>query len=254
MNDAPRTHATHALAPGVRACAPGVLFLENSRTLVAADAHLAYEEVIGGALPVWSAGEIARRLLQAARRLDAREIVLLGDVIHASAMSDGAAHAVRSALDALRAYCTLTLLAGNHEGRSRGAAVLGPTLEATVRDGWLLVHGDGEPQPGRHTIVGHLHPSLHLTGGASVPAFLAGERLIVVPALTPYSSGLDVRSAQCRRALRVWGVAEGDAYVVAAADERVYAFGTLAALKRALARPAGSLPARRSRRRLLRPD
>ena len=249
-----RAAERYELAAGAFALAPGVLWLAESRAIVAADAHLAYEDVIGGALPTWSTPEIAALLLLAARRTHAREIVLLGDVIHGSRMSEGAARTVIAALDALRAEVTLTLVAGNHEGRTRGFDVLGETVEETHRDGWLLLHGDRPPPAGSRAIIGHLHPSLHMGGGANAPVFLSGERVIVVPALTPYSPGLDVCSADCYNALRPYGAARGELCVTAVTAERVYPFGSLAKLKKTIARPGGSGPRDRYRRKFLRAD
>lgn len=240
------------LVPGVSALAPGLLWLERSRAIVAADVHFAYEEVIGGALPMWSTSEIVATLLVAARRMRAGEIVLLGDVIHGSRMSEGAARTVREALDALRGDAQLTLIAGNHEGRGRGAGVLGQTVEFAQRDGWLLLHGDKTPARPERCIVGHLHPSLPLGGGAGAPAFLGSRTVIVVPALTPYSGGLDVLSESCLDALRGFGVSSrADLHVVAAAGDLLYPFGRLSQLRGAI---AGRPPARRSRRKWLRPD
>ena len=211
------------LCEGVIALAGGLLWLARSRTIVAADAHFAYEDVIGGALPLWSTAEITQTLLIAARRMQAREIVFLGDVIHGSRMSDGAAAAVNDALDRLRKECIVTLVAGNHEGRTRGAAVLGETVDAIERDGWLLLHGD-EAVRAQRCIVGHLHPSLRM-GGTTIPVFLAAPHLVVVPALTPYSSGLNVLSRDCTAALRRFGDT-ANAMVVAATANRVYPFGS----------------------------
>jgi metallophosphoesterase superfamily enzyme len=64
----------------------------------------------------------------------------------------------------------------------------------------------------------------------TAPAFLACEKLIVVPALTPYSPGLDILSQDCANALRAWGVRRREVQVVVAAGERLYPFGSLAAL------------------------
>ncbi len=246
------------LVPGISAVAPGVLFLHRSRTLAAADIHFAYEDVIGGALPTWSTSELVGTLLIAAKTLHAEEIVLLGDIIHGSIMSEGAAGAVRAALEALRAALTLTLVAGNHEGKSRGAAVLGETFEQVERDGWLMLHGDraltaAQLAAHRGVVIGHLHPSLPLGGGENAPAFLHSERLIVVPALTPYSSGLNVFSSECLRALAPFNIhSRGELQVVAATGEMLYPFGSLASLRNAVSyAPA---PARnRYRRKVLRP-
>jgi len=245
------------LARGVEALAPGLAWLPQSRTLIAADAHLAYEDVVGGALPLWSTAEIVATLGIVARAAHAREIVFLGDIVHGSAMSSGAVRAVRDGLEILREIAAVTLVAGNHEGRSRAFAVLGDTVEECERDGWLLVHGDRPAALGRPAIIGHLHPSLHLGGGSSVPAFVASDALVVVPALTPYSPGLDLLSSEFARAIGLWSVRRDEAHVVAATLDRVFPFGSLAALRAALrspASPAAARPPSRFRKRHLRSD
>ncbi|MDP9016768.1 MAG: hypothetical protein M3N19_00415 [Candidatus Eremiobacteraeota bacterium] len=244
---------SYELAPGAFAMPCGLLWLERTRTLIAADAHFAYEDVIGGALPLWSTAETAATLTIAAKRLGALEILLLGDIIHGSVMSPGAAASVAVTLQTLRSHAEVILIAGNHEGRSRGIAVLGETFEFAVRDGWTLLHGDKPPVPGTRSIIGHLHPSLHMGRGASVPAFLAGSDLIIVPALTPYSPGLDVCSDACIAALAPWDVGRRDLHVVASTAERVFPFGTLSALRQTIKRPYSGKP-NRFRRKYLRPD
>ena len=244
----------HPLADGVLALPGGFALLTESRALICADAHLGYEDVMGGgaALPLWSTTEIVASVALAARRHDAREIIFLGDAIHGAGLSEGAARAVRAALDALRAQAQLTIVAGNHEGRTRGAAVLGATVEGCERDGWTLLHGD-RPQPlAARTMIGHLHPSLHLGGELTAPAFLGSRALVVVPALTPYSPGLDVLGDACLEALAPWRIERRDVQVVAAGTDRVFPFGALSALRGALYRPPdGSAP---YHRRVLRPS
>jgi metallophosphoesterase superfamily enzyme len=232
----------------------GLAWLPATRTLVAADAHLAYEDVVGGALPLWSTAEIVATLALAGDRLMAREIVFLGDIVHGSQMSDGAIVAVRNGLAHLRSKFELTLVAGNHEGRSRAFRILGPTVEECERDGWLLVHGDRPAVLGKRALIGHLHPSLHLGGRTNVPAFVASEALVVVPALTPYSPGLDLLSEDFARAIGMWSVRRRDAHVVAATGERVFPFGSLATLRDALRAPIPSRAPSRFRKRHLRPD
>ena len=241
----------YPLADGVVGLWPGVAWLPGSAALIVADAHLAYEDVIGGALPLWSTDEILATLTLLRRRTDAREILFLGDIVHGAQMSEGAARTVRAALDALRAECTVTLVAGNHEGRTRAFALLGETAERLERDGWLLVHGDGTPQFGTRTIIGHLHPSVRLGGGTYAPAFVGSETLVVVPALTPYSSGLDCCSDDFIAVLGAWNVRPKDAHVAAVGGELMHPFGALAGL-RALLRDARGVrsagPPRRRKR------
>lgn len=253
MNRLPsRATYAHTLAPGVVAVAPGIGWLPQSCALLVADAHLGYEDVVGAALPLWSTAEIVTTLAVVAARMRAREIVFLGDIVHGAMMSEGAMRVVADGLDTLRRGCTVTLIAGNHEGRTRAVRVLGPTLESCERDGWLLVHGDGPAHLGRRTIIGHLHPSLHLGARATVPAFVASDALVIVPALTPYSPGLDLLSEDFARALAPWNHVRDDVNVVAATHDRVLPFGSLATLCRTLRapvrRPAPAIPAQYRRR------
>jgi len=235
------------LARGVVALAPGLAWLPIAQTLIVADAHLAYEDVIGGTLPLWSTAEIVATLSLVATNVAAREIVFLGDIVHGARMSEGAVRTVRDGLEVLRAIATVTLVAGNHEGRSRAFAVLGATVEACERDGWLLVHGDRPATLGRRTIIGHLHPSLHMGGGANVPAFVASDALVVVPALTPYSPGLDLLGEEFACAIGMWSVRGRDAHVVATTLDRVYPFGSLATLRTTLRKPSQAVACASSR-------
>jgi uncharacterized protein len=233
--------------PGIAALPHGLLWIAATRSVVAADAHLAYEEAIGGALPLWSTQETLALLLDAVDRNGAREVVLLGDALHSSRMSEGAAAVVVRALDTLRGRCAVTPIAGNHEGRSRGRRILGATAESIERDGWLLLHGDDAAAArNRRCIVGHLHPSLPLAGGETVPVFLSAPELIVVPALTPYSTGLNVLSDDCTTALHAFVSSTNRIAVTAATADRVFPFGSLGSLRAALAgKPALRAGARR---------
>jgi metallophosphoesterase superfamily enzyme len=244
---------SYALARGVTALPGGVALLDASRVLLCADAHFGYEDVMGGALPLWSTGEVAATIAIVARRHAVREIIFLGDLLHGSTMSEGAVRAVQRELLALRAIASLTFIAGNHEGRTRGRSILGDTVETCERDGWHLIHGDRPARPGMPTIIGHLHPSVHFGGTSAVPAFLAARDLVVVPALTPYSTGLDVLSDACLHALAPYGVRRPDLQVVAATADCVYPFGTLSRVRDALRAPAHPR-ANGYRRRHLRAD
>ena len=134
--------------------------------------------------------------------------------------------------------------------------VLGETVEFAERSGWRLVHGD-KPSLEGHVIIGHLHPSI-ASNGTSAPAFLAGGGVIVVPALTPYSEGLDVCGHECFEALQPFGVrSRGDLHVVAATPGLMYPLGSLAGLRQELRHPIAESagPTRYGyRRKFLRPD
>lgn len=253
MNAAEMQGGELMLVPGVRALAPRFAYLEATQTLITADTHFGYEEAIGSALPAWSTADMLAALLHAIRRSEARELVILGDIVHSPRMSDGMAARIRDVLGQLRSVCDVRLVAGNHEGRGRARDILGETYEVVQRDGWTLVHGD-VVRPAERSIIGHIHPSLPLDGYKSVPAFLAAPSLIVVPALTPYSPGLSAMSAECFRAIKPFGVRSfREVRLTACTQQRLYSFGSVAAMHDVLSRPQDD-DRSRFRRRVLRPD
>lgn len=212
----------------------GMLFLAATRTLVAADLHLGYEELIGAVLPLFSLSETVSCLARAIRQTGALELVLLGDVIHGSRMSERTARAIREGLDRLRERTVVFAIAGNHEGAGRGRLVLGPTHETLERDGWILTHGD-EPPPqtsGRRAVIGHLHPALHCGGSRTAQAFIVNRSVVVVPAQTPFSPGLDVGSEAARAAVAPWARGGGRPKLVVVTPGRIRPFGFMSDLRR----------------------
>ncbi len=232
MNAAPRALSV-ALGGGAHALPGGLLWLEATASLVVADLHLAYEEAIGGALPLWSLDESRTALEDACAAHGARELILLGDVVHGTRLSEGAAARVTATIRRLRRLCTLTIVAGNHEGATRGAELLGECVEEVERSGMLLHHGDRPRLSGFRHVIGHLHPSIALGGDRSVPAFLVAPEAIVLPAASSYSRGLNVLGRDCRAAIAVYGARAGSTDVIAATASHCYPFGSIASLARA---------------------
>ncbi|GAC1443550.1 MAG: hypothetical protein NVSMB59_08350 [Vulcanimicrobiaceae bacterium] len=89
-----------------------------------------------------------------------------------------------------------------------------------------------------------------------MPAFVASDALVVVPALTPYSPGLDCLCDDFAAAIGAWSVARRDAHVVAATLDSVYPFGSLSTLRTTLRTPSQTIsrPPSRFRKRYLRSD
>ena len=216
-----------SLGGGAHALPGGLLWIEPTASIVVADLHLGYEEAIGGALPLWSIDERLEMMERALVAREAHECILLGDVVHSVYLSEGAAAHVVAAMQRLRTICTLIVVAGNHEGRTRGTELLGDCVEEIERAGMLLAHGDRPRLSGARYVIGHLHPSIALGGEQSVSAFLAAPELIVLPAATPYSRGLNVLSRDCRSAIGAYGAQPGSTQIVASTATHCYPFGTI---------------------------
>lgn len=206
------------LHPGLQAHPSGCVWHPDTRTLFAADLHLGYAwaQRRRGELAPLVAGETEARLRAALAELAPRELVLLGDIVHAPRPAPEEWVAIQAALGEFgRAVERLTLVAGNHD---RGFAW--PTADAWRSGGLLAVHGHRLPEAAEREsslcLYGHWHPAVSLRDAAGarhrLRAFLVSDRAIVLPALSAFAAGLDVRKpwpADLREALgegaaRVW--------------------------------------------------
>jgi metallophosphoesterase superfamily enzyme len=174
----------------------GALWLPEHQTLLAADLHLGYgfAQRRRGELGPVAEGGVAARLREAIAEFDPRRVVLLGDVYHAARPSEAERRMIASALAAVTSE--LVIVRGNHDRAILRDLRLAP-VEEWRAPGVLAVHGDTMPETDGYLIVGHFHPVVKLSDAAGVkrryPVFVIGERICVLPAMSPYSSGMPWR-------------------------------------------------------------
>jgi len=192
------------LLPG--ACAA---LLERSRALLVADAHLGFAHTLrrrGALLPPLDLG-LPARLAEAARRAEARRVIFLGDVVEAPRPSAEERAHVEEVF--ARIGLPITVVLGNHDRgflRDFPGVQAVPSLEL---DGWSLHHGDRAPPPGDGPfVIGHFHPAIRVTDGAGVshriPAAVAGDRGVCLPAASPFSGGLVLTPGRAPKELLAW--------------------------------------------------
>ena len=213
------------VAPGVALSGHAGAWLAASRTLVVADVHVGYARAArrrGGWLPDVERGvDAAARVLDAVRALDARRVVVAGDLRHSTRDVDPAEMAeVADFLGRVGAACEVAVVPGNHDRRgddayaAAGALVAAPPLDL---GDVLVAHEPPAAAPARWTVCGHLHPAVEVrdeTGaGARYPCALVGPRVVVLPAFGRWAGG--VAGARLRRSLFV---AEWRAYAVAGGE------------------------------------
>lgn len=132
---------------------------------------------------------------------DQREIVFLGDFLHAAS---GRAPATLQALQAWRdrhAGLALTLVRGNHDshaGDPPAALGIEVVAEPWLHAGLALCHDPATPRPqGLTAVAGHLHPVARLGRGFDtlrLPCFHArGDGVLVLPAFGEFTGGALVR-------------------------------------------------------------
>jgi putative SbcD/Mre11-related phosphoesterase len=197
-------HVNREIRPGLWLDSRLALWFAIERTLVVADLHWGYaasHRARGNLVPWWGDDDIEQRLVALIATYQPAEMIWLGDVVHAA---EGAARVETFLRDA---PVPITLVAGNHDRRWRGA-----TAKAVTRGDYFFHHGDSaQPVPPRSLeIVGHHHPAVSWSEGAGthlkLPALVVSSRRIVLPAFSPWAAGTPWRAERNENEL-LWAVA-----------------------------------------------
>lgn len=205
----------------------GAIHLEQ-RAAVVADVHLGYEWARGEAgdsIPAHSLAEALERLARLFARAQVQRLIVAGDLVESPRPNARTAADVRSLGAWLSARgVDWTIIPGNHDRGLWGLSGLPiESAGSLTLAGWTIQHGDRPPK-GDRILMGHHHPTLR-AGGFAAPCFLAGPKLLILPAFTQNAAGLDVATARTPRfwrdaGLRCW----------AAAGDEVLDFGPLETL------------------------
>lgn len=169
------------------------------KDLIIADLHIGFERSMareGNYVPNLLGGLI-QEVLAVVRRERPKRLIIDGDLKHSFVPFRMEREELGRFFDALEGEVDeIIVIRGNHDPgilwlRERGVEI----VDRWEVRGWTLVHGH-RLEEGERFIIGHEHPAIRLRDevGASVkvPAFLWGERLIVLPAFSPWAYGNDV--------------------------------------------------------------
>lgn len=194
------------ISPGVWLDARRCIFLESERVLAVSDLHIGYAWAhrFGGQLLPLHPDGVRERLSELCASCQPKIIALLGDIVHQSVPVSEIKAEVVQLLECLRERCGVKLILGNHD---KGLAkFLGSPGDFEFTDRFqsgenLLVHGNHPVDLGdaKRVIMGHEHPAISLGDGvrsAKFPCFLAGPKLIVLPAFSRWAAGSDIRSGK----------------------------------------------------------
>lgn len=189
--------------PGILAHASGGLWLEDSATLAVADLHLGYgwAQRRRGQLGPLADRETYAKLIHLMDELSPRKMLLMGDIVHAPNPGIEEALFIESTLREITRRAELICIRGNHDRRFHEdfAGLEIPLLETWAEGCLTVVHGDRLPKSldaNTHLAIGHLHPAVGLEDAAGVkqklPAFLIAGRIVVLPAFSPFATGMDL--------------------------------------------------------------
>jgi len=204
------------LEPGLWLDAGRAVWLAEPQVLVVADLHLGYawaHRADGQLLPLTAREDSTERLLALLDRYPAREVIVLGDVVHRAIDAPALQSELRWLALAVGERARLRLIGGNHDRElagilARAGLALEVNEEITVGP-HLFLHGDGldetlaaarlrtQAGQGGRVIFGHEHPAIVLTDGVAshpkCPCFLAGPGALVLPAFSAWAAGTSIR-------------------------------------------------------------
>ena len=174
----------------------GVLWLEDSHTLVVADLHLEKGSSFarrGMFLPPYDTSATLLALAALVRRRNPKRVVSLGDSFHDSGGYGRLIDADRERLSALRRGRDWIWVSGNHDC-ALPAEIGGDIMTELRMDGLVFRHipADGAAAG---EIAGHLHPAAKVRGRAGCVrcrAFVSDGSRMVLPAFGVLTGGLNV--------------------------------------------------------------
>jgi uncharacterized protein len=172
--------------------------------LFVADFHLGKAATFRSAgipVPVGTTRENVERLDRAVARSGAKQVVFLGDFLHAASGRAPRTLDRFSEWRGTRSGLELTLVRGNHDARAGD-----PPESFGIRcidaggafGAFILNHAPGAARGG-YALSGHIHPAVRLSGeGESLrlPCFWFGPRYGVLPAFGAFTGTAEVRPRQ----------------------------------------------------------
>jgi DNA ligase-associated metallophosphoesterase len=178
------------------------VFLPESDTLLVADAHIGKAvsfRQLGVPVPAGTTDETLTVLSGLVKRLEAKRIIFLGDLLHSAHSLAPATLAAVIRWREFHSALELTLVRGNHDDRAGDPpAVLDIQAfdEPLMHRGLALCH---HPQPiaGAFVLAGHVHPCVSIGGRAHdwhrLPCFWFSDRVGVLPAFGAFTGMQTIR-------------------------------------------------------------
>ncbi|CAM4128176.1 Ligase-associated DNA damage response endonuclease PdeM [Bordetella tumbae] len=169
------------------------MFWPARRRLIIADLHLGKGHVFrraGIAVPRGATEDDLRRLAGLAVMTDARELWIVGDVLHGPA-TQAQWRDSWSRWRQAHAALQVAALTGNHDRALDGEALDIRQLGEFQADGpFVFRHLPQRDADGRHVIAGHVHPQARLSGvPRNWPVFWLRPGMTILPAFSAFTGG-----------------------------------------------------------------
>lgn len=198
-----RSLTVHLAGEEICLLAEKALYWPRHRALLIADAHFgkaaAYRR-LGQPVPVGTTQTNLNVLDQLLNDYDCRQIIFLGDFLHAKESHAPGTLALLEQWRVRHEELKITLIRGNHDLRAgdppaqlRIDVVAEPLLKAP----FALQH-EPVPHPTHHVLAGHVHPTYRLQGkgrqSVRAPCFSLGESISLLPAFGAFTGGMNIKT------------------------------------------------------------
>ncbi|RZL04346.1 MAG: ligase-associated DNA damage response endonuclease PdeM [Rubrivivax sp.] len=184
-------------------------FEPDTRTLFVADVHLGKAAVFrarGLPVPHGTSARSLARLSQALNRSQARQLVVLGDFLHARESHAPATLAALSAWRERHPGLSCVVIEGNHDvhaGQVHASFGIQTSTQAHVQGALRGVHqppdDPAQAPPGALTLAGHVHPVVGLRGRTDrlrLPIFWLHGPVLTLPAFGEFTGGFEVKPSR----------------------------------------------------------
>ena len=204
---------------GLRLLPERAAWVEDLGLLLVADLHLGKPQAfrrLGVPVPEGSTDDDVQRLTGLLAATGARQVVFLGDLLHARAARAPTLLSAVAAWRSRHAEVAMTLVRGNHDARAGDppAAWSMALVDEPWHVGPLALCHHPQEVPGRAVIAGHVHPGVVLGAAADrlrLPCFHVGPQCTVLPAFGSFTGLHPVRPGPHDR---LWAVAQGGVWAV----------------------------------------
>lgn len=180
----------------------------QQQALLIADIHIgkaAAYRALGQPVPQGTTAANLQRLDALLQRFDCRQLIFLGDFLHAPGSRTPATLAALAEWRERHAGLAMTLVRGNHDKRAgdppedlRIAVVEEPLLLSP----FALQH-EPRAHASHHVLAGHLHPAYPLRGRGRqrlrLPCFVLGNEVSLLPAFGSFTGSMTFRAEPDQR-------------------------------------------------------
>ncbi len=180
------------------------MYWSSEKALLIADPHWGKDATFrasGIPVPSGTADEAIARVDCLVRRTGAREVIFLGDLLHAR---EGRSPVVFASLTQWRSSnmdIRLLLIRGNHDRRAGDPpSDLGVNCEdAPYRRGPFILDHHPRASAEGYVLAGHVHPGVRIYGrgrqSERLPCFFIGENVGILPAFGDFTGLADISSS-----------------------------------------------------------